>query len=275
MWKEKKKQEEAIMDSSKRGREAMRARVIYFLDRHGQIEHPHLLRIHHFCHAGVRLRDVKRWLSELRGKDMPDSFSWSYQRRYKKGYVWQDLMDDDLLTPISDCEYVLLGSLLPGVDSNSGIFPASEMAVAPETGELDFDAGILPGEEKGMPPAKDAGGRGYSRKSSFVFRNFLTCKAADTKDSTIPAVNIHGVAGGGDMLYGRVMAKSSLARPTLRLQGPRADADLRESGAAVGGKSLRKAGRTHIPKPKCSQCGKPFNPEKLHSHMKACKGIKR
>lgn len=24
--------------------------------------------------------DVKRWLSDLRGKEMPDSFSWSYKR---------------------------------------------------------------------------------------------------------------------------------------------------------------------------------------------------
>lgn len=24
--------------------------------------------------------DVKRWLSELRGKDMPDNYSWSYKR---------------------------------------------------------------------------------------------------------------------------------------------------------------------------------------------------
>ena len=31
-------------------------------------------------------------------------------RRYKNGYVWQDLLDDDLITPISDNEYVLKGS---------------------------------------------------------------------------------------------------------------------------------------------------------------------
>ncbi|KAK6162831.1 hypothetical protein DH2020_002672 [Rehmannia glutinosa] len=41
---------------------------------------------------------------------MPESFSWSYKRRYKTGYVWQDLLDDDLINPISDNEYVLKGS---------------------------------------------------------------------------------------------------------------------------------------------------------------------
>ncbi|KAM7508955.1 hypothetical protein LguiA_019408 [Lonicera macranthoides] len=55
-------------------------------------------------------KDVKRWLSELRGKDMAEAFAWSYKRRYKTGYVWQDLLDEDLITPISDNEYVLKGS---------------------------------------------------------------------------------------------------------------------------------------------------------------------
>lgn len=31
-------------------------------------------------------------------------------RKYKTGYVWQDLLDDDLITPVSDNEYVLKGS---------------------------------------------------------------------------------------------------------------------------------------------------------------------
>ncbi|XP_073147862.1 protein SOSEKI 1 isoform X2 [Henckelia pumila] len=92
------------------GAEVRRLNVVYFLSRKGRIEHPHLIRIHHLSRNGVRLRDVKRWLGDLRGKDMPESFSWSYKRRYKTGYVWQDLFDDDLITPISDNEYVVKGS---------------------------------------------------------------------------------------------------------------------------------------------------------------------
>nr|GMD71681.1 protein UPSTREAM OF FLC [Ipomoea batatas]GME19469.1 protein UPSTREAM OF FLC [Ipomoea batatas] len=52
----------------------------------------------------------ERWMGELRGKELPESYAWSYKRKYKTGYVWQDLVDDDLLTPISDNEYVLKGS---------------------------------------------------------------------------------------------------------------------------------------------------------------------
>ncbi|OEL14887.1 hypothetical protein BAE44_0024096 [Dichanthelium oligosanthes] len=86
-----------------------RINVVYFLSRGGRTDHPHLFRVNHLHRAGVRLRDVKRWLSELRGKEMPDNYSWSYKRKYKAGYVWQDLKDDDLITPISDNEYVLKG----------------------------------------------------------------------------------------------------------------------------------------------------------------------
>ncbi|GER48729.1 hypothetical protein STAS_25894 [Striga asiatica] len=87
-----------------------RLHIVYFLSRNGKIEHPHLVRAHHLSKNGVRLRDVKRWIGELRGMNMPELFSWSYKRRYKTGYVWQDLVDDDLINPISDNEYVLKGS---------------------------------------------------------------------------------------------------------------------------------------------------------------------
>ncbi|KAM5552583.1 protein SOSEKI 1 [Rosa sericea] len=90
--------------------EIRRLNIIYFLCSLGRIDHPHLIRVHHLNRNGVFLRDIKRWLADLRGKGMPETFSWSYKRRYKKGYVWQDLLEDDLITPISDNEYVLKGS---------------------------------------------------------------------------------------------------------------------------------------------------------------------
>lgn len=40
-------------------------------------------------------------------------------RRYKSGYVWQDLLDEDLITPISDNEYVLKGSEISSNSSSS------------------------------------------------------------------------------------------------------------------------------------------------------------
>ncbi|XP_052727203.1 protein SOSEKI 1 isoform X2 [Vigna angularis] len=90
--------------------EVRRLHIVYFLSQiGGRADHPHLIRVLHLTRNGVYLRDVKRWLGELRGKDLPEAFSWSY-KRYKSGYVWQDLLDDDLITPISDNEYILKGS---------------------------------------------------------------------------------------------------------------------------------------------------------------------
>ncbi|XXG56374.1 hypothetical protein AAC387_Pa03g3796 [Persea americana] len=106
--------------------EVRRLHIIYFLSRMGKVEHPHLIRVHHMNRSGVHLRDVKRWLSDLRGKDMPDSFSWSYKRQYKTGYVWQDLLDDDLITPIADNEYVLKGSEI-------STFPLADQCASAET----------------------------------------------------------------------------------------------------------------------------------------------
>ncbi|KAL4563661.1 hypothetical protein LXL04_027706 [Taraxacum kok-saghyz] len=97
------------------GGEMRKVHIVYFLSHKGRIDHPHLIRVHHHSRKGVRLRDVKRWLSELRGKDMPESFAWSYKRKYKAGYVWQDLLDEDLITPIADNEYVLKGSEISSI----------------------------------------------------------------------------------------------------------------------------------------------------------------
>lgn len=36
-------------------------------------------------------------------------------RRYKSGYVWLDITDDDLITPVDDNEYVLMGSFIPTI----------------------------------------------------------------------------------------------------------------------------------------------------------------
>lgn len=52
-------------------------------------------------------------------------------RRYKTGYVWQDSLDDDLITPISDNEYVIKGSEFCSSTSDYD-------------GILHFNSGFLP-----------------------------------------------------------------------------------------------------------------------------------
>lgn len=40
------------------GGEVRRLHIIYFLSRKGRIEHPHLIRVHHFSRNGIRLKGL-------------------------------------------------------------------------------------------------------------------------------------------------------------------------------------------------------------------------
>ncbi|XP_020242738.1 uncharacterized protein LOC109820952 [Asparagus officinalis] len=86
------------------------------------------------------------------------------ERRYKSGYVWQDLADDELITPISDNEYVLKGSEISSkTDVSSEIFssdegqnhtPASKTSPKPQHVEIDSNISSDPNQEssEALPP---------------------------------------------------------------------------------------------------------------------------
>ncbi|CAL5090346.1 unnamed protein product [Urochloa decumbens] len=96
------------------GQSSVAVTVVYYLCRSGRhLEHPHLMEMHLASpnHA-LYLRDVIRRLDALRGKGMATMYSWSCKRRYKTGFVWHDVLEDDMLLPAQGSEYVLKGSLL-------------------------------------------------------------------------------------------------------------------------------------------------------------------
>ncbi|XP_062204952.1 protein SOSEKI 1-like [Phragmites australis] len=312
--------------------EVRRINVVYFLSRGGRTDHPHLFRVSHLNRAGVRLRDVKRWLSELRGKDMPDNFSWSYKRKYKAGYVWQDLKDDDLITPVSDNEYVLKGCDVRGTpppcvqaprtpslgDSNDQNRPV-EVVLTPDSGEsspnppppIDQDSpgGGEPAsrtapfktdlsqdhheqkqrrEEAAIKKAvtkapeeqlQGAGGRSHAvgkqaqrMRVARAFHNILTCGAADADDAALLPVARRGdewpptpTCPGMDGCGLRVGRKARLRRGGKDKQQGKRDVGKKRDGADA-----------HKPAalPRCSQCGKEFKPQQLHSHMQSCRVFK-
>ncbi|XVE83176.1 hypothetical protein DITRI_Ditri16bG0066800 [Diplodiscus trichospermus] len=86
--------------------------VVYYLTRNGLLEHPHYMEVTHLVNQPLRLRDVIERLTALRGKGMPSLYSWSCERSYKNGYVWNDLADNDIIPPSDGAEYVLKGSEL-------------------------------------------------------------------------------------------------------------------------------------------------------------------
>ncbi|XP_043692436.1 protein SOSEKI 1-like [Telopea speciosissima] len=302
-----------------------RIHVIYFLSRMGRIEHPHLIRVHHLSRNGVYLRDVKRWLSDLRGKDMPDSFAWSYKRRYKAGYVWQDLVDEDLINPISDNEFVLKGSEISSVPLHScscGEKKAStpvedtKMEVSPKTSEIELeeesselidseastvtDGSIKSNESKPKkeennnekkntksttenvkPPLMSSStfpkSKNYSTGASQVFRNLLTCGAVDTNDSALTTISrvqrnsknkLPETIGGSERIFGNDCNRQP------HQQNSRKSSNGMKNSKNTNEKKMASAACKPVAEPICSQCGKRFNPEKLHSHMKSCKGMK-
>lgn len=159
------------------GGEVRRINVVYFLSRGGRSDHPHLFRVNHLSRAGVRLRDVKRWLSDLRGKDMPDNYSWSYKRKYKAGYVWQDLKDDDLVTPVSDNEYVLKGCDVRGTPPPRSQTPKRTCSLAGENDQNHpVEVVLTPDSDESSPkppPHADQdspGGCESGRRSTVPFK---------------------------------------------------------------------------------------------------------
>ncbi|KAJ0967233.1 hypothetical protein J5N97_024150 [Dioscorea zingiberensis] len=86
--------------------------VVYYLCRNRHLEHPHFMEVPLSSSDGLYLRDVIDRLNSLRGRGMAAMYSWSCKRSYKNGFVWHDLLEDDLVVPAHGNEYVLKGSEL-------------------------------------------------------------------------------------------------------------------------------------------------------------------
>ncbi|XP_073274685.1 protein SOSEKI 1-like [Primulina huaijiensis] len=363
---------------AKSSAEVRRLHIVYFLSQKGGIEHPHLIRVVHLCRNGVRLRDIKRWLRELRGNDMPESYSWSYKRKYRTGYVWQDLQDDDLITPISDNEYVLKGSEIASAINNTGVSKVSiekegsclddDQKDTPEyhnqshpfthisTSEIEVEYPVFGSEASTLTddslnletqksiinntdgikqekldekPSRDgiidrpkkkknkvkidekitkhaASSNSASVKPNFsknkncshgvssnMFRNMMSCGAINTDDSATVTINKNHRSFFNICSTDEKNVQSAETRKGDRKIGPphriynspwhqqqwsgrnNGVKDSTEDKEESKGQSRSSAAAYKpIYGPNCSQCGKPFNPEKLHAHMKSCKGMK-
>ncbi|KAG0464295.1 hypothetical protein HPP92_020364 [Vanilla planifolia] len=284
--------------------------------------------------------DVKLWLSELRGGDMPESFAWSYKRKYRAGYVWQDLMDDDLITPISDNEYMLKGSLLPLKNKTTeDLFYLNEQSTQSkeqypeediedgcttnmhktkhETLQIDNTISPKPPSDadqespvmgtspsrpdcrtrqtavfkidswreemkraeqqrcneivvrrkgnrtKGAGCSKVGGDPPSHRRAFKILRNLLKCRRVDIKESALRDTREQD---------------GMIPQSNHRNGGNNSDRKSRERKGSDGwrkeGERASSAMYKPVAEPNCSQCGRPFKPEKLHSHMRSCKALK-
>ncbi|KAG0586713.1 hypothetical protein KC19_2G111400 [Ceratodon purpureus] len=106
--------------------------VLYQLSwDHGKLEHPHMIEVQYPSNqGGLRLKDVKKRLTTLRGHGIGQSFSWSYKRNYRNTFIWNDLCDDDVIHPLRGSgEYLLKASELMDPFASKPAEPVSKYQI--------------------------------------------------------------------------------------------------------------------------------------------------
>ncbi|CAN6203864.1 unnamed protein product [Urochloa humidicola] len=145
------------------GQRGVAVTVVYYLCRSGRhLEHPHLMEMRLASpNQALYLRDVICRLDALRGKGMAAMYSWSCKRRYKTGFVWHDVLEDDMLLPAQGSEYVLKGSLLLPRHSS----PPALVAAPPPADHDNTNVGTaIIGKVHCVKPTPDKGAPTHSRE---------------------------------------------------------------------------------------------------------------
>ena len=109
------------------------------------------MKLNNASHLSVLTNLVK--LGELRGKDMPEDFAWFYKKRYRAGYVWQDLLDDDFINHFFDNEYVLKGSQINNMSFGTCLLDEKEALILVE--EKSSEVHVVEDELQLKPSIKE------------------------------------------------------------------------------------------------------------------------
>ncbi|XP_050126684.1 protein SOSEKI 1-like [Malus sylvestris] len=227
-------------------------------------------------------------------------------------------LDEDLITPISDNEYVLKGSeIIPFVfdyplksyaEKSSCLIKdevinkdknAKELASSTTPSSFSSSYSLSPPQQTRL--ANDTTKRNSSASSN-MFRNLITCGVVNTNDAVVVMLNPanktyscksnssqamimadHRISKGDHKLAGRSAGVSGTCQNPQQLpQQPHTasssdgekDATKQQKEREFSGQKAASAAYRTIGRPHCSQCRKLFKPEKLHSHMKSCRGMK-
>ncbi|KAG8078136.1 hypothetical protein GUJ93_ZPchr0007g3008 [Zizania palustris] len=304
--------------------EVRRIDLVYFLSRGDRTGHSHL--------------DLPR--------QSPPPCRRAVPRKYKDGYIWHDLMDDDLITPISDDEYVLKGCDVRRVpppcaeapretspscigDQKKLISSREEKAACGEPTPPPTDqnspcgngeaasrtvpfgvhlAHDLHGEKQQQPHQQEEAVKAVSKT---VAVRAVPVDEQEVQGAVGDSINHSAVVASSarrmrvaKMLHniltcGAAYADEAALRPVARQRAGAAGDDRTRTpvcpgmdgcGLRVGkkvkvrtgggnkdkAKPKRDGGVSHKPAslPRCSQCGKEFKPQELHSHMQSCRGLR-
>nr|GME16571.1 protein upstream of flc [Ipomoea batatas] len=160
-----------------------RVAVVYYLSLNGKLQHPHFMELRLSSPRGLFLRDVLDRLNSLRGEGMASLYSWSAKRKYKNGFVWQDLEENDFIFPAHGHEYILKGSELMMTHSSSQETPA--FTAAGEDREFPPPRRNKP-QLHGVEEDKESSGR--SGSSSEPSSGEISTPAAGSSPETLAAL---------------------------------------------------------------------------------------
>ncbi|KAA8520311.1 hypothetical protein F0562_014567 [Nyssa sinensis] len=135
--------------------------------------------------------------------------------------------------------------------------------------------------------------KSYSSGASHMFRNLIKCGAVDTNDSAMvlltrshknslnesankpnkktPEICTGGKLGGSERIFGTSWNQH---HHSARMSCDGLKGSKKNKKSEFSDQKPVSAAYKPVKGPNCSQCGKMFKPEKMHAHMKSCKGMK-
>ncbi|KAL2514129.1 uncharacterized protein Fot_28100 [Forsythia ovata] len=268
---DERKVERPLMEYSQGGAEVRRLHIVYFLSRNGRIEHPHLIRVHHLSRNGVHLREISYAEKKVPMQNKP-SLEEDAEDKKPSEIQNQSETSTDVSTKSSseiEEESTIFGSDTSTLTDDSGKLEVEKKQTSKQDiihDQQDQSFKLMDNKMKhkvkikkidlpasSMKSSESCFTKGTSRSTggSHKLRNLITCRALDTNDSAhVVMINRHNNQNNVHLMC--------------------------KLGEKHIGGSQRISGTTWNQQPWNTgrQCKKQFNPEKLHAHMKSCKGIK-
>ncbi|KAF5733336.1 hypothetical protein HS088_TW17G00878 [Tripterygium wilfordii] len=131
-------------------------------------------------------------------------------------------------------------------------------------------------KEKSSDTSFAKGKRNSSGKASNTCCNIITCGAVDTIDSVLMSTKKDNKASSKSnwSTINNNNGSSSRGLNQQRQKSSRSFESEKQQQKGLGESKVVSAAYKPVGGPTCSQCGKIFKPEKMHSHMKSCRGMK-
>ncbi|KAJ6425020.1 hypothetical protein OIU84_025732 [Salix udensis] len=294
--------------------EVRRIHIIYFLSHNlGCIEHPHLIRVLHFHRNGVYLRVGSAYgeKRENNGVELVENKAQNHELRPSPDRICRDTTSRNKSSPEISTESPSFSSEISSVTDDSIKDEEDdsckshnsldqEQLIDNKVQHSSFYTSFLGRSKKNQEKRKDSTSsieksRSHSSGTSKALSNFIRCRAVDTNDAALvlqsqksrnkympidkPAGHIckGEELGGSARVFGtpwnleQQQRQHNIDNARKSFDGVKAS---KKQHNGFGSPKVVYPAYKPLAVPTCSQCGKSFRPERLHSHMKSCRGLK-